>query len=100
MNKRTPILYPDAATNCPDNWACSQNRKQTMYEFTLLDDGTLDTVIGVHDPVTDITQEFRYGLDLAAEYRDETGCLDLDRFIDDIVGPDADTFDWVGLNLE
>lgn len=65
------------------------------YYFTLGDDGTLDTVVEVFDKTSDKTVTWRYCMETASYYRDrETGCLDFDEFIDDIVGPDASAHDW------
>lgn len=50
--------------------------------FTLIDDGTLDTVIRWPDG-----EEWRYSQELASEYRNEDGALDLDRFLAEVVIP-------------
>ena len=56
----------------------------TTDQFTLLDDGTMDTVVklpGGH--------EWRY-LD-TSDYRDDSGTLDFDKWIEDVVIPDMDS---------
>ncbi len=51
-----------------------------MNDFYLIDDGTLDTVIGT--PLG----ELRYDTEFACDWRDKkTGELDLDRFVKEIV---------------
>lgn len=62
------------------------------YQCTLHDDGTLDTVIEVHDVTTGKSVTWRYSD--TSEYRDCEGELDFDRFCEDTVGPDAATYDW------
>lgn len=65
------------------------------YEFELVDDGTLDTVIQVTDPVTGDTREYRYSQEFVAEYRDNDGVLDLLAFCDEVVYDDvADDEEW------
>ncbi len=60
------------------------------YDITLLDDGTMDTVIEVSHPRWgDESQTFRYSD--TSEYRDpETGYLDEDAFFEEVVIPDAE----------
>ena len=47
------------------------------YNYWLADDGTLDTVI-IFDGV-----DLRYSTEYAADWRDDKGILDLDRFVAD-----------------
>ena len=56
----------------------------TADDITLLDDGTLDTVVRLPDGT-----EWRYG-DIARDHRDEHGTLDMDAFCRDVVLPDMD----------
>ena len=56
------------------------------YEFELVDDGTLDTVVSIRNTDTDVTHEYRY-LDTSA-YRDEDGYLYFDQFVRDYVWDD------------
>lgn len=56
-------------------------------DFTLLDDGTMDTVVQV-----DATgEEIRFSGETAADYRDESGALDFEAFVDDEVLPALDS---------
>ena len=65
------------------------------FSVTLLDDGTMDTVVEVTDKQTNKTRKYRYDLESACEYRDEnTGCLDFETFCTDIVFPDAACDEW------
>ncbi len=57
------------------------NKTYTPDDFTLLDDGTLDTVVELPDGT-----EWRY--DDAADYRDCDGALDFERWVTDVVLPD------------
>jgi hypothetical protein len=57
-------------------------------DYFLVDDGTIDTVIGVH--AGNRSFELRYDLEFAAEYRDEDGVLDFDAFVEDVVMYDAE----------
>lgn len=52
-------------------------------DFTLIDDGTMDTVIRLPDD-----REWRYECDTAGDYRDESGALDTEAFVRDIVMED------------
>lgn len=63
---------------------------QLLYETTpqdveLVDDGTMDTVLRVGEYV------FRYSHEFAADYRDESGALDLESFIEDVCGEIEDS---------
>jgi len=55
----------------------------TLDDCTLVDDGTMDTVISVRGV------EYRYSTEFAAEYRDDSGMLDFDEFCKDVVLFDA-----------
>jgi hypothetical protein len=59
------------------------NRELTPDDFTLVDDGTMDTVVRLPNG-----EEWRY-MD-AADYRDATGALDFERWVRDVVIPDCD----------
>jgi len=60
------------------------------YEVTLIDDGTLDTVVEVsHERWTE-PKVYRYSTECAAAYRDNDGVLDMQAFADDVVIPDAE----------
>jgi len=54
------------------------------YDFTLLDDGTLDTVVEVECCHCHETWEERFSQEYASEFRDEAGELDEESFWDDI----------------
>ncbi len=57
----------------------------TVSDFSLIDDGTLDTVVGLPDGT-----EYRYSDTF--DYRDpDTGELDFDRWIVEIVIPDVES---------
>jgi len=55
----------------------------TLDDCTLVDDGTMDTVVSVRGV------EYRYSAEFAAEYRDDSGMLDFDEFCKDVVLFDA-----------
>ena len=60
----------------------------THGDFSLSDDGTLDTVIVFRDPTTDEDETLRFAQETAAPYRDEgTGALDWYTFLDEVVIP-------------
>ena len=59
------------------------SKKYTADDLTLLDDGTLDTVVQLPDGT-----EWRYSD--TSECRDESGALDFDKFAQDVVLPDMD----------
>lgn len=55
------------------------------FEFTLLDDGTLDTVVQVHCPNCENTWEERFSGEYAKYFRDpDSGTLDEDAFFADL----------------
>ncbi len=61
------------------------------YKYELVDDGTSDTVIRV---TCIASTEMRFSQETAVEYRDdETGELDFDRFIAEVVDPAAEEHD-------
>ena len=63
----------------------------TSDDLTLLDDGTMDTVVRLPDGT-----EWRYtmsGYSLIDLYRDSDGTLDFDRWVTDVVLPDMDADD-------
>lgn len=60
-----------------------------MFEFDLVDDGTMDTVVEVWKNDR-LIGTFRYDCEFAAEYRDESGALDMDRFIEEVLMEDAE----------
>lgn len=63
-----------------------------VFEPTLCDDGTMDTVVEVNG------REFRYDGETASHYRDpDTGALDLDAFAREVVLLDIDG-DWLDLS--
>lgn len=63
------------------------------YDCTLLDDGTMDTVVEVFDPITEQTREWRYSD--TSDYRDpQSGALDEETFFAEVVIPDAECEDW------
>lgn len=58
-------------------------------DFSLLDDGTMDTVVGLPNG-----REYRYDGDTVADYRDAvTGALDFPSFVADVVLPDWENED-------
>jgi|OpeIllAssembly_1097287.scaffolds.fasta_scaffold00035_21 hypothetical protein len=59
----------------------------TIDDVVLLDDGSLDTVIGVWCEVHQTHHEWRFSQEYAADYRDAMGALDLPRFFEDAVLP-------------
>jgi len=62
------------------------HKDYAVEDFTLLDDGTLDTVVRLPNGL-----EWRYSMDIATLYRDHTGALaDWDSFIDKVVLPDME----------
>ena len=61
-----------------------------QYDVTLLDDGTMDTVVEISHKRWDEPKEYRYSTECASAYRDNDGVLDMQSFIDDIVIPDAE----------
>jgi hypothetical protein len=61
------------------------------FSVGLVDDGTLDTVIEIEHAPCGTVWEWRYDLETAADYRDETGFLDLPRFLEEIVEPDLES---------
>ena len=61
------------------------------YKVSLLDDGTMDTVVEVTDKASGITREFRYDCELTGDYRDESGALDEASFFADVVITDAES---------
>jgi hypothetical protein len=72
------------AVYCELSEAASQwlhDAEFTLDDCTLVDDATLDTVILVCGEME------RYDADVAAEYRDDDGELDFDRFCEEIVIP-------------
>ena len=55
------------------------NREWLLENFSLVDDGTIDTIIRCND--TEV--EFRFPAEYAVDYRDEeTGELDLEAFLE------------------
>jgi len=65
------------------------------YEITLLDDGTLDTVIEVSHPnFVNGSEEMHFDGEFASEWRDDTGLLDLKGFAEDVVIPDCEGSDF------
>lgn len=63
------------------------------YDFDLLDDGTMDTVVEVMDCDTGQIRMYRYSD--TSEYRDpDSGSLNFDRFVGEVVLPNADADDW------
>lgn len=65
-------------------------------QFSLLDDGTMDTVIAVYCPNCDRVWEERFGD--TSDYRDpDTGVLDFDLFLDvytDGIYCECESKDW------
>ena len=59
------------------------------YDVTLLDEGTMDTVVEVYHSRWDEPKIYRYSTECAAVYRDNDGVLDMQSFVDDVVIPDA-----------
>ena len=59
------------------------NRTYVADDFTLLDDGSMDTVVELPDGT-----EWRY-LD-TSDYRDEHGALNFKAWVEDVVMPDMD----------
>lgn len=57
-------------------------------DYALLDDGTLDTVIGAW--CGDEMKELRYDLEFASNWRYHDGCLNFERFVLDVVADDAE----------
>jgi hypothetical protein len=56
--------------------------------YQLLDEGTMDTVVKCqHGELVEI---FRYATDVAYDYRDDDGLLDMVGFIAEVVQPDFD----------
>ena len=51
-------------------------------DFTLLDDGTLDTAVEIRCTICGRTWEERFNGEYASEYRDIDGCLDLLAFVE------------------
>ncbi len=69
------VLLPELSCVCAD-------------DFTLIDDGTLDTVVETPDG-----KEWRYSD--TSYYRDkDTGALDFERFCKDVVIPDYENDAW------
>lgn len=68
------------------------SKTYTPDDLTLLDDGTMDTVVKLPDGT-----EWRYSstssYDLIDLYRGSDGALDFERFVTDIVLPDMDADD-------
>jgi len=63
------------------------NKTYTPYDLTLLDDGTLDTVVRLPDGT-----EWHYSD--TSDYRDpDSGALDFERWVNDVVLPDMDADD-------
>lgn len=58
------------------------------YNVYLIDDGTMDTVIKVNHERWAEPRVYRYTD--TSDYRDESGSLDFDTFIADVVIPDAE----------
>ena len=52
----------------------------TENDIVLIDDGSLDTVLKLND------REYRYSGEFAAEFRDDSGALDLDALLADVWG--------------
>jgi hypothetical protein len=74
-----------------DLWEYLEELRQaepTADDFTLLDDGTMDTVIEGPDG-----KELRYSAESAANYRDESGALDLESFVTEVVLPEWEPTD-------
>ena len=65
------------------------------YTVFLCDDGTMDTVVDIQHPqrYNGESQETRYDCATAAEYRDESGALDLEEFVRNVVIPDLEASD-------
>ena len=57
------------------------------FNYYLVDDGTIDTVI-IFDGI-----DFRFSPDYAAEYRDNDGALDIDALVADNFDDLLDTWD-------
>lgn len=62
------------------------------YDFTLDDDGTMDTVVEIFDHTTGQTVTWYYTD--ASEYRDVDGVLDLSRFVDAVLAVEAAAYAW------
>ena len=57
--------------------------------YTLRDDGTLDTVIGVYCSHCGRDHELNFSTDYASSYRNkETGELNFIKFCDEVIEPD------------
>ena len=65
------------------------SKQYTANDLTLLDDGTMDTVVELPDGT-----EWRYSD--TSDYRDDAGVLDFDTWAHDVVLPemDADPYLW------
>ncbi len=59
------------------------NELYTVNDLTLLDDGTLDTVVRLPDGT-----EWRYSD--TSDYRDSDGALNFERWVKEVVIPDMD----------
>jgi len=59
-----------------------------LVEWSLSDDGTIDTVVEVTCRWCGESHELRYDCDYAAEWRDESGALDCEAFQDDVIYTD------------
>ena len=60
-------------------------REDRLVEWSLSDDGTMDTVISVTCRWCGESFDVRYDCEMAADYRDETGALDCQMFADDVL---------------
>ena len=82
MKEATPCRCgADDCRQChPESFAGGHYITCDPDEFHLTDDGTLDTVICGPNGF-----ETRYDMEFAADWRDESGALDIDRFIKEVV---------------
>ena len=60
-------------------------REDRLVEWSLSDDGTMDTVISVNCRWCGESFDVRYDCEMAADYRDESGALDCEAFQDDVI---------------
>lgn len=69
------------------NWQAKKKARRFVmgaYDFTLVDEGTMDTCIRCDT----CGYEMRYSFECASEYRDSAGMLNFGRFIKEVVIPD------------